>query len=189
MEGKKLKAEARISTAEAERAVYIDFEGIQDHPPALLGILVGEHLEQVVLDVELEAAAVAKQLRLALLLDEMNRLLDLCRREERLIVAYSQHEKNVVRDFAGLDLTGSYRDARMIAKRWKAIRHPAAPIEGRGLKDFLKFINYERGAYLGERKSTSRLEAVRAGLRTRNGYAANASDESEVDKAAGTQRG
>ncbi len=41
----------------ARDAIYIDFEGFQDQPPALLGILVGGEFEQVVFDRSLAEAA------------------------------------------------------------------------------------------------------------------------------------
>jgi hypothetical protein len=80
--------------------------------------------------------------------------------EERPIIAYSQHELNLFMTYAQVDISQFYRDARMIAKRWKNIVHPDAPLKGRGLKDFLEFIGFPRPTYLGYRKSTKRLNAV-----------------------------
>ena len=70
---KKKNPHASISSAEAERAIYIDFEGFQDKSPSLIGVLVENDFEQIVLDPELESAARAKSMRLVNLSDEIGR--------------------------------------------------------------------------------------------------------------------
>jgi len=74
--------------------------------------------------------------------------------------------------YAQTDITDCYRDARMIAKRWVNRLHATEPINGRGLKDFLAFIEFPRGAYLGERKATKRIKAVRDMLRKKGSFEA-----------------
>jgi len=160
MKPRKDKAEARITEREAERGIYIDFEGFEDRTPSILGILIGEKLEQLVLDEKLALGAAAKGLRVSTLAECINSLMAVSKEEDRLIVAYSQHEKNVIREFAQIEMEGRYRDARMIAKRWMAKCRTDQPLSGRGLKDFLDFIGYPRGTHLGEKKTTSRLKAV-----------------------------
>lgn len=166
------KIEARLSQAEAERAIYIDFEGFEGHSPSLLGILIDNSLEQVVFDTRLSLAAEAKNLRVTTLRDTVINLLAKSEAEGRLIVAYSQYEKNVIEEFAQADLTGPYRDARMIAIRWRAICHRDRSLNGRGLKDFLEFISFPRGSHLGEKKSTSRLKSVGDMLARKESYQA-----------------
>lgn len=156
----KLREEGLISLAEAKAAIYIDFEGFVELTPSLLGIRIESNLTQVVLDPNLHLAAQAKELPCAGLRETIEELITRCRQERRLIIGYSQHEKLVIKQYAEIDLTGHYRDARMIAKRWKNKLHHGHPLPGWGLKDFLIFINYARGAHLGEQKSTSRLKAV-----------------------------
>jgi hypothetical protein len=162
--------EYSISFDEARRAIYIDFEGFEDTSPSLIGILVGDSLEQVVLDHRLENAAKAKGLPMERLQECISRIQIRSSNESRLIIAYSQHEKNVILNYANVDLTGIYRDARKILKRWKNKYHRDLPIQGWGLKDFFTFVNYPRGAYLGERKTTSRLRAVADMLEKRGAY-------------------
>ncbi len=154
------KPEAGISPAEAERAIYIDFEGFVGHPPSLLGVLIGDALEQIVLDPRLRGAAEAKNLRITTLQESITDLLATSRYEDRLIVAYTQHEKIVIQEHAGIDLTGPYRDARMIALYWKNVCYSKKAMKGRGLKDFLELIDYPRSAHLGKRESTNRIRAV-----------------------------
>ena len=170
MNNRTAKPEESVTRNEAERAIYIDFEGFEDASPSLLGILVGESLEQVVFDHRLSLAAKAKGLPIERLQECISRLQARSTAESRLIVAYSQHERNVIRNFADIDLTGQYRDARKILKRWKNRCHRVAPISGWGLKDFFAFTNYPRGTYLGERKTTSRLRAVSDMLEKRGSY-------------------
>jgi len=145
---------------EARRAIYIDFEGFMKKPPSLLGILIEDRLEQVVLDERLRLASDAKGLRTLTLSTIVDELLMRSRKEDRYIVAFTQHEKRVVQAYAEFDLGDRYRDAHKIAKWWKKLIRPTESIEGYGLKDFLKFIGYPRQDYLGIQQSTSRLRYV-----------------------------
>ena len=167
---KKKNPHASISSTEAGRAIYIDFEGFQDKSPSLIGVLIEDKFEQIVLEPELGSAASAKSMRLANLDDEVLRLIDLSRQEDRYIVAYSQHELNVIKEYADRDISDIYRDARMIAKKWKVKFHRESAAKCKALKDYLSFIEYPRGAYLGEKKSTSRIKAVQEMIRTRGEY-------------------
>jgi hypothetical protein len=90
--------------------------------------------------------------------------------EERPIIAYSQHELNLFMAYAQIDIAKLYRDARMIAKRWKNMVHPDARLKSRSLKDFLEFIGFARPTHLGYRKSTKRLNAVREMLRRKGSF-------------------
>jgi hypothetical protein len=47
---KSLPSEKKISLAEAERAIYIDFEEFEKEAPALLGVLIDGAFEQIILD-------------------------------------------------------------------------------------------------------------------------------------------
>jgi hypothetical protein len=75
-------------------------------------------------------------------------------------VGYSQHELQVFGEYAGVDFTAEYRDARMIAKRWWNKCRPSIPRHDNGLKTFLKAIGCPCPSYFGEQKATSRLRAV-----------------------------
>ena len=69
------------------REIYIDFEGFMDKTPSLLGILVEDEFEQVVLDPSLRLAAIAKDLRISTLEAEVRSLVKRCEQEGRKIVA------------------------------------------------------------------------------------------------------
>jgi hypothetical protein len=163
------KTEKFISRPAAERAIYIDFEGFTDQTPALLGILIDDHFEQVVLDPRLQQAAEAKHLRVVSLDAIIKEIVNRANSEKRQIVAYTQHEKNVVLRFANIDLTGPYRDARMIAMRWRRRPFETGNTD-RTLKNYLKAIGFVRGAYLGDRLSTTRLGEVIKMLDERTAY-------------------
>lgn len=84
-----------ISPVEAERAIYVDCEGFTDKSPSLIGVLIGDGIEQIVLDSELQRVAIARHHRLASFSAEAARLHQLSTQENRVIVAYSQHERNL----------------------------------------------------------------------------------------------
>jgi predicted nuclease of restriction endonuclease-like RecB superfamily len=170
MARRRINPHAVISLMEAERGIYIDCEGFAEQSPALIGILIGDNLEQVLLDQELEPIAIAKGHRMSSLTEVAMQLAQQSEREERPIIAYSQHELNLLMKYARIDISKVYRDARMIAKRWKNILHPDVPLKSRSLKDFLEFIGFTRLKYLGYRKSTKRLNAVREMLRRKGSF-------------------
>lgn len=161
---------SRISPFEAERAIYIDGEGFQDQSPALFGILVGQELEQVVLDPDLAPVAEARGHRLSTLRREAIAIVDRANAEDRRVVAYSQHEREVFADFAGIDISEIYRDARMIGKRWRNRMYPELRGSSNDLKSFLELIGYERGLYLGDRKTTKRIRDVREMVSRKGSY-------------------
>jgi len=154
---------------EIERAIYIDFEGFMDKMPSFVGEQVEGEFRQVVFDEALKLAAEAKGLEVTPFQAYMQALTQRAQAEARLIVAYSEHEQDVIKEFADIDISSRYLDARKLAKIWKNKCHADAKI-GMGLKDFLVFIGYERPSYLGEQKSTKRLEAVASMLASRGNY-------------------
>jgi hypothetical protein len=159
-----------ISPAEIERAVYLDFEGFVESPPSLAGLRCEDDFHQIVFDDALEPAAAAKGLQLAFLDDFLCELLERCRREDRRLVAITQHEKAVAALWADVDFTSVYCDGRKVAKRWVNRAGRGAELEDWSLKSFLRFILVERPAHLGTRQATKRLGYVRAMLIKRGRY-------------------
>lgn len=163
---------ASISVADAERAIYVDFEGFANKSPSLLGILVDRSLSQVVLDPRLKPAAEAKGCKIAGIRDVAVALKKWCQQSGRKLVGYSQHELQVFFKYADVDFRDEYRDARMIAKRWWNICRPGIPRRDNGLKTFLEAIGQPQPTYFGEHKATSRLRAVIDMLGARGEYGA-----------------
>jgi len=170
MRKKRKSPHASISPAEAERAIYVDFEGFMNKPPSLLGILIDGSLAQVVLDSQLTSAARAKGCETAALCDVAAELKRRCVEEQRRLVGYSQHELDVFLEYTGIDFGNDYGDARMVAKRWWNICRPGVPRPDNGLKAFLEAIGQPMPAHFGERKATSRLKAVIDMLSKRGSY-------------------
>lgn len=162
--------DAHISSEEIERAIYLDFEGFQETPPAMAGILCADHFEQVVFDDALQSAAIEANCRVEYLDDEMRRLLTKCHDEKRRLVAFSQFEKDGCQLYADVDLGEVYCDGRKVAKRWINRACARNRLEGWELKEFLLLIEYPRPRNLGSRQTTQRLHHVRDMLQRRGEY-------------------
>jgi len=162
--------ESSMSQVETARAIYIDFEGFVDRTPALIGVATEGDFVQTALDPGLELAAAAKGWSSQQGDNVIKDLLAKARGEKRRIVAYSQHEKRVCKKFYAIDLSPVYADARLIAKKWRKKTHPGLKPGPKSLKEYLHLIGYERGSYLGERRSTRRIKAVRDMCAKRGSY-------------------
>lgn len=131
-----------LTTIDAARAIFIDFETVKTDPPqpALLGVLIGsggEALEQVILDPRLAPARRAKPLRTraATAGDAVDTVLNLARVEDVPIVGWSNFDRDRLID-ARPDLASEIRDryvnALPIARRWRQKVHPHYPIPKAG---------------------------------------------------------
>lgn len=160
-----------INPDEAHRAIYFDFEGLAEHSPALLGILVEGNLDQLVLRESLASAAEATGLRVTALSLALSELVERCGREDRLLVAFTTHESTVASKFAEVDLGEHYRDAHKIAKRWRNSCTPPSIPRDNTLLAFLHLIGYPVPRYLGIQQSAARLRYVETQLGRRGSYA------------------
>ena len=163
------EAHRSITTEEAERAIYIDFQKTVKGPPALLGVQVESNLQQIVLDPRLAGAARASGLEQGNVETILHRLIRWAEDQGRPLVAFSQFERDVIHQCIGRDVSDLYRDARMIAVRWKKACEPKAKLEDRGLKSFLKLIDYPRRRYLGELKAAKWIRVVQEALEKQQG--------------------
>lgn len=156
---KSLPSEKRIDAAEADRAFYIDFEGFVKEAPAMIGILVENHFEQIVLDTKFRGAAVYKE-PMAVMSGEsvISNLLSRSLAENRKIVAFSTLEKEQCMRWYGIDISQSYVNAKSVAGKWA--RKASVKIRYRTLKDFEVLTGYERSRDTGYRKNTSCLKAA-----------------------------
>jgi len=166
----------RLTEAEAQRALYIDFEGGQDKPPVLLGILrrrgrgAEPNVFQVVLDPEFEPAGPeSRGLREAVEIVVLR-----AEHRDRRIVSWSQHDLDVVRTLRDEDpelvarFERRYANALAVAKRWANKLHPGdKPADGQ-LVGYLALIGYEvppdaEAGHVGEtiRALRPRLESGR----------------------------
>ena len=91
-EYRKLK---HLTNENLKKAVIIDFEGLMDEDPSLAGILCDGDFSQVCFNSKLEMAAIAKDIEYANLESYLNKLLDECVDDGRLIIGYSRREYDV----------------------------------------------------------------------------------------------
>lgn len=147
-----------ITLAEADRAIYIDFEGFPERAPHWIGVLIDDRYQSIVLDPELALAAEAKQLPVMGLEDVVESLLRQSVQEDRYIVGFSYHEKDTILKYAGIDISHRYRDAHKVAKTWANRLRGDKPANWE-LVTFLKFIGFEYTNY-GQTLVTKWLRAV-----------------------------
>ncbi len=158
--------------AEALNGIYIDFEGFQSGPPALLGILVDDSFEQVVFDHGLLLAALAKGLRFSVLEIEALAITQLSQLEGRCVFAFTRRELNVFEEYTSVanQIRAVYRDSHKIAKRWFKRLHSEETLPDWSLLSFLEFIGSPPPKYLGIKKSTKRLRAVKDMIEKRGSF-------------------
>jgi len=161
---------ASLTSTEADRAIYIDFEGFTYRSPDLLGILCEENFKQVVLKRLLVSTSSSGSTSFQPI---QSILLELKRRaesENRKIIAYSEHEANVARRYAQIDLLPVYKNARIIAEsmsRHEFRRDHSAP---QTLKDHLALLDFEYPPHIGVGQATTRLRIVQESIRYCGNY-------------------
>ncbi len=140
----------RLTAEEAERALYVDFEGQTDKAPVLLGILRrrgrGDEpsVFQLVVDPEFEAAGPA----LRGLRDAVEVLVLRAESGDRRIVSWSEHDLEVVRRMRdeNPDLVARferrYVNALAVAKRWATRLHQDDKPGTGKLAGYLAMIGY-----------------------------------------------
>ncbi|MEO8463120.1 MAG: hypothetical protein ABI555_07895 [Chloroflexota bacterium] len=147
----------RLTAAEAQRALYIDFEGGRGKPPVLLGILrrgrkgTEPSVFQAVLDPVFEAAGPASRAFRKAVETAVQR----AERGDRRIVSWSQYDLKVVRSLADEDpdlvarFERRYVNALAVAKSWAWQLHRAdKPTDGK-LSAYLELVGYEVPAGAG----------------------------------------
>jgi len=161
---------------EVRRGIYIDFEGYENHPPALTGVLCEDQLEQVVFCTGIANAADAKGLRVASFEGEIERIIERCEEEDRKLFAFSRHEWNKVSKYTELGESFGlvFRDGHKVAKRWYNRLKMDDPSLTRPDHMSLQFlagiIGFDRPKYLGDKIATSRLRYVLEMLKKRGSY-------------------
>jgi hypothetical protein len=118
---------------QARRAIYVDFEGRKNEEPAVLGTLwmpSSRSLEPTALQYVLEGGLARAKLPGVTptpLQGELKSLLRRCRKQDRVLVGWSLHEVNKVREFVpelAEAFDALYRDAKSSAKAWRSTLHP-----------------------------------------------------------------
>lgn len=137
----------KISCREANRALYVDFEGRMQEPPALLGLLHGRHYRVLIVDRRLAPLA-----RVALPFPHATacvRTLDAAIREvlalaftpprPRRVVAFSEHELRQVENHAtrgaAARLADRYLNARKFFSAWRNRTQPGLDVKETTLEE------------------------------------------------------
>lgn len=171
MRSRRKHVRVSLSSLEAARAIYVDFEGFKDKPPSLVGILVDGDLRQVILEPRLFPAAVAKECEIGSIEEVARQLRVRCKAEGRILIGYSEHELRQFKQYANEDFDDVYWNALVIAKRWWSVFH-RGKVRPRTLKAYLKAIGEAMPAALGEGKATARLKSVLGSLGRKGKYKA-----------------
>lgn len=167
------KRRAKLSLAQSEKAIYIDFEGCRGKSPVLLGMLVAPMagvpgVAQYVVDPAFETASEATACTAVDLDDLVRSLTDRAEREERRIVTWSEHDLNLVRDYCSADtyrrFAPRYRNARALSEKWREKLYPEVefhdPTLGNALANYLKMIAYEVPEAFGAGKTGEHLRRL-----------------------------
>jgi hypothetical protein len=174
-----------ITADETRRAIYIDYEGNKDRPPTLLGVLISEstneeewRLQQTVFEPEFWPCVGKKGAKTTAKGDHVNTLrqvIELAHNNERCIVAWSEHELNIVQELEGLSnkekktFEASYRNARHTAKRWLRSCHPESHIKPIALATCLEIAGIRVPDKFGPGRVGYNLRTIRKQLKERGG--------------------
>ena len=172
-----------LTPTDAKRAIYVDFEGYRDHAPALIGILVEDEFEIVVLDEALQSAAAAKACRTTDGAVALRELAERARAEGRRICAFGNHERDAAREYFDVDLEDIYVNGHRLVKAWWRHTRPGQrpprrshrrrrwqPLGRWTLEFFERGLGLHRSRHLRAGHATSRLRHVRAQLQPRGSF-------------------
>jgi len=160
------KFESSLSAVEAERAIFLDFEGFEDTLPTFVGIRVDNKFTQLVFDSDLDQAARFHGLAVVDGKAYLDSLIETARAENRRIVGFSSHEKNVIKDFFQSDIEDLYADARFLAKFLRGTLLKDVEKKPKDLTSYLYALNYPKKDR-AIKKTTSRIKAVKEMLASR----------------------
>jgi hypothetical protein len=143
----------RITPEEARRALYIDFEGRKDKAPVLLGCAhragrgATPWVWQAVTDPLFEPLTKADDsIELLPLPDAVERILQRAEANDRVIVAWTEHELKIVTKYCPQHLDrfeARFVNARSVAVRWRNACHGGTKPKTNKLADYLALIDYD----------------------------------------------
>jgi hypothetical protein len=172
------KRRGKLSLAQVERGIYIDFEGLTGKHPILLGAMNApatelDEVQQCVVDPTFEGAADGAGIPIAKLEDLADRLVSQAVTEGRYLIAWSEHDLNVVRDYCSHEtasrFAARYRNARAYCERWLELLHPDVNVdepgrEGHALSTYMDLVGYEVPAQFGPGRTGENLRRLTAPL-------------------------
>jgi hypothetical protein len=159
--------------AESRSALYIDFEGRKDKPPVLLGrtrrskVKHSRSVKQVITDESLRPLGEAEGLEVLSLADAVDRILRRAETQGRHIVAWSNHELDIVELYCPEHtdrLRRRYVNARTLMVNWRNSRHGGAKPDTNELQDYLRYLGYEVPESAGPLRAAKSIEILQNAL-------------------------
>ena len=156
----------RLTPDEASRALYIDFEGRKDLPPVLLGASrfgSAHRVHQYVTDPHFAAIADAEELEVMTLGEGVERIIQRAEKHDRQIVAWTEHELDVVRRWVPEHLDRferRYRNALGVAKYWRNTCHETAKPSNGALVGYLDLVGYRVPEAAGVGRAAQTLDIL-----------------------------
>lgn len=157
----------RMTPDEAQRALYIDFEGRKDRPPVLLGTTHKASAHRVhayLTDRRYDAFAV-EGWDVMSFADAVDHILQRAKAKDRLIVAWTTHERDVVERWAPEHLErfdARFRNALAIAKYWRTTCHDGDKPEKGNLVNYLDLIEYTVPEAAGPGRAAETIQRIDA---------------------------
>lgn len=167
-----------ITPAEAERAIYLDYEGNMDRPPTLVGWMVDGALQGAIVEPGFATCAGrwrVKHIGVCHHAERISRLINLAQEENRLIVSWSEHDHRIMSN--ALDSTCRerldqvYRNAIPTARRWHWYTSSTRAVNG-SLAYFLDVMGYPVPTMYGPNVVGDGLRLIRKQLEEGRGYQA-----------------
>ena len=162
-----------LSKKQADRAVYIDFEGFKDKSPSFVGVLDETGFKQIVLALELQPAARAKGCSAQSINYWARRLINRCLHENRLIVGFSMHDLNCLKNYTsvGDQAEPIYVNALQAAKKWHWREYKIGLDGSRTLEAYCAIAKVpQRPDDYCDIPVTLNLKAIMSGLNARGTY-------------------
>ncbi len=169
---------APLTAVAAQRGIYLDAQGVRGCPPVVLGILVEEHLDQVIFDTDFADAALAKELRINSAESEVHSLLQLAREEERLVFGFSLRCLEIAGPDEVDELRRLFIDGQQLGSEWwrrggiKSTRSGSSRRSSLSLGELLRMSGVTCHSGLDGKAISKRLRDVRAMMRSRGSYEA-----------------
>lgn len=172
----------KIDLEKVSKAIYIDFEGNVNREPTFLGSLHFDNetgtkvlTQYVHEDIFCHAAKIKPQCVNKSIEEAFEYLGTIAHREDRIFLAWSTHEKQIIEKFISTKKTrdsvlSRLFDSKRIARRWKNIRYrdvifERIPGQGRHrLSEYMDLIGYQVPSNARAGNTGQRLRAVRKQL-------------------------
>jgi hypothetical protein len=177
---------SHVTPATIRHALCIDFEGQTDQPPVLLGSArrngTGGYLPvwQCVTDPTFEPLAARGGMEVLDLHAAVVRILQRAEKNDRQIVAWSNHELDVVREYCP-DLLerfeARYVNARTFAEYWRNKCHDRDKPDVATLANYLRLIGHEVPVEYGPGKVGETIRRIRNAVEKGQGIAGLTADQ------------